>query len=114
MQEVLVDAPARRAEARATVSTAGVLDTLGVVADVILPTYAKGILMRRRAVMAIAGLLDLDRRAIRRMERIRDKYGSDPLMLSIPGRDLALILDPQHVHRILQQSPDPFATTTPE
>ena len=33
-----------------------------------------------------------------------------PLLLRIPGRSIALVLDAAHVHRILGQTPEPFAT----
>lgn len=64
--------------------------------------------------MALAERLDVDRRAIRRMQRVRNKYGTGPLVVRFPGRSLALILDPQHVHRVLAGSPEPFATASSE
>jgi cytochrome P450 len=65
-------------------------------------------------MLAIADRLDLDRRAIRGMQRLRREYGSGPVLLRIPGRSLAVIIDPEDVHRILAESPEPFATATPE
>lgn len=94
--------------------TATVGETLGVFADVVLPTLAKGVIIRRPAVVAMAARLDLDRRAIRRVQRLRDTYGAGPLMLRIPVRNQALILDPQQVHRVLDESPEPFATASSE
>src|SRR5207245_2735381 len=79
-----------------------------------LPTVAKGVIIRRPLMLAIADALDLDRRAVRRMQRIRAKYGSAPVLLQIPGRSLALILHPDDVHRVLAESPAPFATATVE
>jgi hypothetical protein len=75
---------------------------------------AKGVIIRRPTTLAIADWLDLDRRAIRTLQRLWAEYGSGPLMLRIPGRSLAVILDPEDVHRVLAESPDPFATATPE
>lgn len=89
-------------------------ETLGVVFDVIVPTIAKGVIIRRPAVVAMAARLDLDRRAVRRVQRLRDRYGSGPVMLRVPIRKQAIILDPQHVHRVLDESPEPFATATSE
>ncbi|MBV9761954.1 MAG: cytochrome P450 [Acidobacteriaceae bacterium] len=97
-----------------TVPSVSVLDTLAVIADIILPTLAKGIIMRRPFVMRVAERFQFDRRAIRRMQTIRAEYGAGPLLLRIPGRDLALILDPQQVRRVLENSPYPFATATKE
>ena len=90
------------------------LDTLAILFRVFLPTVAKGVIIRRPAMLAIADRLDLDRRAIRAMQRLRGEYGSGPILLRIPGRSLAIIADPRDVHRALAESPDPFATATPE
>ncbi|HEX4769690.1 MAG TPA: cytochrome P450 [Bryobacteraceae bacterium] len=97
-----------------TIPEIGVADTLAALFGIFLPTVAKGVIMRRPAMLAIAEALDLDRRAIRGMQRIRDKYGSAPVRLRIPGRSFAVVLDPQDVHRVLAESPDPFATATLE
>jgi cytochrome P450 len=58
----------------------------------------------------MAERLGLDSRAVRRVQRLRDKYGGGPLMLRMPGRSQAVILDPEHVHRVLDNTPEPFAT----
>jgi cytochrome P450 len=97
-----------------TVPKAKFRDTLAILFGVFLPTIAKGVIIRRPTMLAIADRLDLDRRAIRGMQRLRREYGSGPVVLRIPGRSLAVILDPEDVHRVLAQSPDPFATATPE
>jgi len=100
--------------APALIPTATVADTLAAFADVLLPTLAKGVILRRPAVVALAERLDLDRRAVRRMQHLRDRYGAGPLLLRFPVRPQALILSPDDVHRVLQNSPDPFATETVE
>jgi cytochrome P450 len=98
----------------ATVPKANFRDTLAILLGVFLPTIAKGVIIRRPTMLAVADRLDLDRRAIRGMQRLRREYGSGPVLLRIPGRSLAVILDPEDVHRILAESPEPFATATPE
>ncbi len=98
----------------AVLPEASVIETLAVLTDLVLPTVAKGIIMRRPFVLGFAERLQLDARAIRRMQRVRNKYESDPLPLRIPGRSVALILTPEHVHRVLRESPEPFATATRE
>jgi len=65
-------------------------------------------------MLAVAERFDLDRRAISRMQRLRSKYPAGPLLLRIPGRTTAVILHPQDVHRILAESPEPFATASLE
>lgn len=89
-------------------------DTLAVIADVALPTIAKGVILRRPSTVALAERLQLDRRAVRRMQALRDRYGTGPLLLPIPGRLQAIILDPEHVKRVLDESPEPFAAATVE
>jgi len=97
-----------------TVPKAGLVDTLSIILNVFLPTIAKGVIIRRPGVLALADWLDLDRRAVRAMQRLRSEYGSGPVLLRVFGRSLAVVLDPRDVHRILAESPDPFATDTPE
>jgi cytochrome P450 len=97
-----------------SIPKASFFDKLAIVRDVLLPTLAKGVIVRRPTVMAFAERFDLDRRAIRRMQRIRNKYKSGPLVFRFSGRSLALILDPEHVHRVLEGSPEPFATASSE
>ncbi len=100
----LTDAVANQPMGQASagwVTRAGVVETVAVLGEVLLPTIAKGVIMRR---LAMAEALELDRRAVRRMQRVRDKHG--------PG--LALILDPSDVHRVLRETPEPFATETKE
>lgn len=97
-----------------SVSPASLADSIRVAGGVLLPTITKGVILRRRAVMAIAERLDFDRGAVRCMERMSDRYRPGPLPLGIPGRSVALILDPADVHRVLEQTPEPFSAATPE
>lgn len=85
------------------------LDTAGIVRDVQLPTVAKGPIMRRPKVVAGVERFGLEARAVKRMQTVAQKYGKGPLMLSVPGKNMAVVLDPEHVHRILEESPEPFA-----
>src|SRR4051812_7806275 len=104
--------PAARQTSGLPKATVG--DTLGMVADVIIPTVAKGALIRRPTVVALAERLDLDRRAVRRMQRLRERYGDGPLLLRIPGRSQAVILAPEDVRHVLDGSPKPFAAASDE
>ena len=94
--------------------TAGVFDTLALAVDVLAPTFAKGVIIRRPAVVALAERLELDRRAIGRMQKLRNKYGSGPLMLPLPIRKQAVVLAPEHVRRVLDESPEPFSAASSE
>jgi cytochrome P450 len=88
--------------------TASAADTALTVTEVLLPLLGRGLIVRRPAVVAGAERLDLDRRAIRRLQKLRQRYGAGPLLLRVPGRRVAVILTPEHVRRVLDGSPEPF------
>lgn len=94
--------------------TASVLDTVALAVDVLAPTFAKGVIVRRPKVVALAERLELDRRAVQRMQKLHDKYGNGPLMLPLPIRKQAIVLAPEHVRRVLDESPEPFAAASSE
>lgn len=100
--------------AQAQLPKASLFDTLAALLDVFAPNIAKGVILRRPRMLELAERLDLDRRAIKRMQKLHDKYGSGPLMLRLPVRHQAVLLDPQHVRRVLDGSPEPFATASSE
>ncbi|GAA1145391.1 cytochrome P450 [Nesterenkonia lutea] len=85
-------------------------ETLQALRDIQLPMVAKGPIIRRPKLVAASERFDLDGRGVRRAQTLADKYGRGPLMLNIPGRPMALILHPEDVHRVLDDSPEPFAT----
>jgi cytochrome P450 len=93
-------------------ATASVTDTLKLLVDVLIPTVAKGAIIRRPAMVAIAERLDLDTRAVRRMQSLRRTYGADVLQLPVPFFPKAIVLGADEVNRILAQTPEPFATDT--
>ncbi|GLY47826.1 cytochrome P450 [Lentzea sp. NBRC 102530] len=89
-------------------------DTVRVFGTVLLPTIAKGAVVRRPRVMALAEKLRSDATAIATMRALRDRYGPEPLRLRVTGRSLALLLDPADVGRLLAESPEPFSIATKE
>ncbi|GAB5077368.1 cytochrome P450 [Arthrobacter sp. AD-310] len=93
---------------------ASVGDTLGFLLDVFIPTAAKGPLIRRPRVEALAERLGLDRRAVARMQQLDRTYPGGPLLLRLPVRNQAVILRPGHLHAVLSQSPDPFSPASSE
>jgi cytochrome P450 len=97
-----------------TEGLASVPDTLRTAANVLLPTVAQGVIARRPKVVGVFDRLDADRRAVRQMQQLADRYGPGPVQLNVPGRSFAVVLDPEHVHRILVGSPEPFATANLE
>jgi cytochrome P450 len=85
-------------------------ETLAYLNEVVVPNLAKGVIIRRPGAVGMAERLDLDRRAIRRLQQLRRKYGAGPLIIPLPLRPQAVILSAEHVHHVLKNSPEPFAT----
>jgi cytochrome P450 len=103
---------ARAQPRRATTLSAG--DTARVVLDVVLPLFAQGLIVRRPRVVALAERLDADRRAIRRIGALRERYGPGPVLLRLPFRDVALVLSPSDVQRVLVEEAELFAPANRE
>lgn len=98
-----------------TLPHATLLESINVFAQVLGPTWAKGVIIRRPAMVGIAESLGLDKHAVRYMQKLRNKYGNDPLLLRLPkGINYALVFMPEHVHRVLQETHQPFATDSRE
>jgi cytochrome P450 len=93
---------------------ASILDTLALALDVFAPNVAKGVIIRRPPVVAMAERLELDRRAVQRLQKLRNKYGDGPLMLRLPVRKQAVVLAPDHVKRVLAETPEPFSAASSE
>ncbi|WP_022873087.1 cytochrome P450 [Nesterenkonia alba] len=85
-------------------------ETAQILRDVELPMVTKGPIIRRPKVVGAVERLGLEGRAVRRMQQISEKYATGPLMLNLPGKNMATVLHPEHVHRILEETPEPFAT----
>ncbi|WP_034238498.1 cytochrome P450, partial [Saccharomonospora iraqiensis] len=73
-----------------------------------------GVLRRRPRVLALADRLRFDRHAVRLMRALRSRYGPGPLLLRIPGRPIAVLLDPDDVERVLDRTPSPFTPAARE
>ncbi|WP_191083417.1 cytochrome P450 [Roseococcus microcysteis] len=80
---------------------ASLADTIATLAEVIGPTFAKGVIIRRPKVTRLAERLDLDSRGVRRMQKLRATYGTGPLVMNLPFRTQVLVLAPEDVHRVL-------------
>ncbi|MCF6371288.1 cytochrome P450 [Rhizobium halophilum] len=96
------------------VSEASRLDTLKVLTSVVLPTFGKGVIIRRPAVEGLAGRFNLDLSAVRLMQKLRRKYGASPLLLKIPFRPQLLLLGAKDVEFVLSRAPQPFSPATKE
>jgi cytochrome P450 len=97
-----------------SIPTASAVDTMAITSELILPTLAKGPIIRRPRVVGMAERYDLVGRAVRRMQRLQETYGDGPLMMRLPVIHQAVLLAPQHVHRVLAESPEPFSADSSE
>lgn len=91
------------------VTEAEPLDSLKVGLGVALPTVAMGPITRRPTMMMLAETFDIAGLGALTLRSLRDKYGSGPLMVQMPFRHQAVILDPEDLRRVIDGSPDPFA-----
>lgn len=98
----------------AGLSTMSIGDTLAFTMQVLAPNLAKGVIKRRKRVVGGAEAAELDARAVRRMQRLHEKYGPGPALLKIPVRNQAVIFDPADAWRVLDETPDPFSTASSE
>ncbi|WP_323960215.1 cytochrome P450 [Arthrobacter sp. JZ12] len=89
-------------------------DTAAVVARVLFPTIAKGPIIRRPRVVALAEKLRLDERAVATLRQLAERYPTGPVLLRQPFRPQAVVLDPAHVHRVLAETPNPFSPASSE
>lgn len=93
---------------------ASIVDTLRVVGTVLLPVLARGVIVRRPSMVRLAERVDVDSGAVELLQELRHTYGGGPLRLRIPGRRMVVVLSPEHVQRVLAETPDPFTPATQE
>lgn len=93
---------------------ASVLDTARVIGRVGIPLLQRGVIVRRPSQTRLMERVDADRHAVALLQELRQKYGAGPLRLRMPGRRMVLVLSPDHVQRILDETPEPFHTATRE
>jgi hypothetical protein len=74
------------------VARASLIDTLDIFGSILLPTFGKGILIRRPAMEAAAERGGLNTGAVKTMQRLRQKYGLASLLLAIPGPAAGLVV----------------------
>src|SRR5215216_2715140 len=95
--------------AESSVPRVSLRETGGLGTDVLLPLLARGVILRRKRIVGLLDRLDADRRPIRRMGILRDRYGRGPVLMRLLGRDIVLMLAAEDVRRVLAQTPEPFA-----
>ncbi|WP_068165196.1 cytochrome P450 [Rhodococcus phenolicus] len=78
------------------------------------PSVAAGVIARRPRSMALLERFGADASAVHALRQLRAEHGTGPLQVELPGRRLAVVLDPADVSRVLEDSPDPFDPATRE
>jgi cytochrome P450 len=92
----------------------GLADTARVLATVVAPTLAVGVIKRRPRLMRLTERLGLTRMAVTTMRGLRDRLGSAPVALGLPGRSFVFPLSETDAGRVLAGTPDPFTPATVE
>ncbi|GAB2865511.1 cytochrome P450 [Actinocorallia aurea] len=86
-----------------------------ICAGVLAPLVARGLLARWPLMVDLGDLVDADRISARLLRSLRAKYGKGRVLLvRLPGRRLALVLDGEGVRRVLEGEPEPFAVANLE
>ncbi|HZX02849.1 cytochrome P450 [Kribbella sp.] len=93
---------------------ASALDHGRILADVLGPIVAQGPILRRPRLGTLAERLHADDRALRRVRKLRRRYGDGPVLIRVPGRTIAVVLAAEDVHRLLAETPEPFAAASGE
>ncbi|MGW7683985.1 cytochrome P450 [Kribbella sp. NPDC054772] len=88
------------------------MDSGRILRDVLVPVVAQGAVLRRPRVGVLAERLRVDDRALRCVQQLRSRYGDGPVLLRIRDHTLALVLAADDVHRLLAETPEPFAAAT--
>ncbi|KQU07314.1 hypothetical protein ASG56_07265 [Rhodococcus sp. Leaf7] len=78
------------------------------------PSIAAGVILRRPGAMAMAEKVGADAATLSAMRELRRAHGSAPVQLRMPGRTVAVVLDPADVHRVLVESPEDFTAASRE
>lgn len=84
-------------------------ETARLLSSVLLPTVARGAVVRRPMGEALATAIDTDHKIVSHLRALRERHGDDPLPLKYAGRDIALVLAAQDVRTLLDGTPDPFS-----
>jgi len=92
--------------------TMTVTETVAVITEVVLPNLAKGVVKRRPRMVGLSERFNAEAKSVQLLGKLRRRYGKGPVLLKLPLRSHALILNPEDADRVLENSPEPFATAT--
>lgn len=77
---------------------------------VIVPNAVQGVFRRRRRPVAAATAANVDGHAIGFLRGMRDSHDGGPVWVRVIREPALLLLTPDHVRRVLEGAPDPFAS----
>ena len=75
------------------------------------PERRPGHLRRRRQAVRAATAANVDGHAVGLLEGMNRSYEAQPVWVKVARDDAVLLLDPKDTARLLEESPDPFAST---
>ena len=78
------------------------------------PLFAKGIILRRPTIVRWLQASGLERLGVATLQRLRARHGAGPAILTLGFRDVAVLLAPRDVRRLLDETPVPFSPDTRE
>jgi Cytochrome P450 len=90
------------------------VEALRIAAVLGFPSVAAGVIARRRWTMGLLEKLQADRSTLSTIRSLRDRFGTGPVQLVLPGRRLAVVLAEDDVARVLDESPEPFTPANKE
>ena len=102
-----------RGESSGGIARAGLVENARFNATVVVPNAAQGIFSRRRAAVAVATRAGVDGQAIALLRGMAKRHGRRPVRVRILTGEAVLLLDPRDVERVLDASPEPFASDPP-
>lgn len=86
-----------------------------VLTRVLASPVIKGPIIRRPKAVDLAERIDADSAGVEEMQELRARYGDGPVQMKLmPGRRIAVLLNPDDVHRVLNDTPEPFSPASLE
>lgn len=92
---------------------AGLLENARFNALVIVPNAVQGIFRRRRAPVAVATRAGIDGQAVGLLRGMARSSEGRPVWVQVIKNPALLLLDPADIERVLEGSPDPYASDPP-
>ncbi|TXI57432.1 cytochrome P450 [Mycolicibacterium mageritense] len=84
------------------------LEAVATLSDLGFASVSAGVIARRRPMARLLERVQADARAVKRIQRLRKEFGRGPVELVLPGRRIAVVIDPEDVGAVLTNSPRPF------